>query len=143
MRLLVCGNRDADGEAWELTISSWLLAMTRVCRRIGTGVTLIHGAAPGADTLAAEAARRLGWIVDPYPADWYPNNIFDPEAGPRRNQQMLDDGHPDRCLAFGLLFKPDKRRPGRLCKTGTCDMVDRANRAGLLVTVVPHAGVVP
>jgi hypothetical protein len=70
----------------------------------GSGCTiLVHGDAPGADTLADIAARDLG-ITDirSYPADW---KRFSLAAGPIRNQEMLDKEHRpeepiDACFAF-------------------------------------------
>ncbi len=135
MRLLVCGNRD-----WPCidTIAAWL----RPFRKRGP-VTVIHGAAKGADLLAGQVAKAMGYAVEEYPADWYPQRHWDEDAGTKRNQRMLEEGKPTRVLAFGELERPDKRRPGRLCSTGANDMVKRANRAGLLVTVVPRPGVLP
>lgn len=135
MRLLVCGNRD-----WACldTIAAWL----RPFRKRGP-VTVIHGTAKGADFLAGEVAKAMGYSIEEYPADWYPDGVYDEDAGKKRNQRMLDEGRAARVLAFGELERPDKRRPGRTCSTGTSDMVRRANRAGLLVTVVPRPGVLP
>jgi hypothetical protein len=48
-------------------------------------ITLVHGAATGADTLAAEEAARLGWQVEAHPADW----SMGPSAGPARNKIMV------------------------------------------------------
>lgn len=101
---------------------------------------LVHGAAVGADTViamvAGEWARAAGRICvfQPYPADWDRDGTA---AGPIRNVRMLEEGHPDRGLALGALWKPDPRRtsgknPGyRL--TGTGDMVQRMVRAWLPV----------
>lgn len=139
MRLLVCGNRDLEGEAWELTIAAWMQAIAKA--RAGRSVALIHGAcgrrgaAPkGADSIAAEVAERLGWPVEAFPADWQKHGKA---AGPIRNSLMLADGRPSRVLAFGKLFKPNGDT------TGTGDMVVKAHQAGLIVTVVPRAGVLP
>jgi hypothetical protein len=124
LRLLVCGNRD-----WTCldTIASWL----RPFRKRGP-VTVIHGAARGADFLAGEAAKALGFAVEEYPADW---DQFGRRAGPIRNEAMAAQ-NITRGLAFGSLY-----RGSRL--TGTGDMVVRLLDRGLLVTVVPCAGVLP
>jgi hypothetical protein len=54
---------------------------------------------------------------------------------------MLQEGHPNRGLAFGNLVKSHS---GSLVKlTGTGDMVSLMNAAGILVTVVPRVGVMP
>lgn len=36
----------------------------------GDDLRVMHGAAPGADTLVDEEAKRLGIPVKPFPADW-------------------------------------------------------------------------
>lgn len=109
MRVLVCGGRDyADRDAL-------FAAMDRLDRRRPVSV-VIHGAAPGADALAAEWARERGCVIVAYPADWARGRA----AGPLRNQRMIDDGRPDGVVAF----------PGR---RGTADMVRRALAAGLKV----------
>ena len=81
MRILVCGSRE-----WKDVD-----AVRRCLSRYYGNHTLIHGAARGADTIAADVARSLGWEVIPYPADW---RRFGRAAGPRRNAEMLRTG-PD------------------------------------------------
>ncbi len=78
--------------------------------------TLVQGGATGADTLAAQEARRLGIEVVTVKADWRRNGKG---AGPERNQRMVDRG-ADLLVAF----------PGGV---GTNDCVGRAKRAGILV----------
>ncbi|WP_435109780.1 SLOG family protein [Nocardiopsis synnemataformans] len=106
--------------------------------------TLRHGCAQGADTLAAREAERLGWRVEPYPADWKgpcapgcpPDHrkprkngpgTYCPLAGHRRNQEMVA-ARPrlDLVLAFNL------------GTSGTADMMRRAKRAGIeVIPIVP------
>lgn len=81
-------------------------------------MTLIHGAAVGADKLAAEVAAELGWAIEPYPAQW--DRFGRGSAGPIRNRRMIDQGKPDLVIAF----------PGG---KGTADMVRRAEKAGIPV----------
>jgi hypothetical protein len=83
---------------------------------------IIHGAASGADRLAAKWAKGANITDQPFKADWYPNGFgrLDRSAGPRRNQKMLDNGKPDLVIAF----------PGG---NGTADMVKRATAAGVEV----------
>lgn len=136
LRLLVCGSR------------TWVDA-----RRIGVEVAtlapsvLIHGAAAGADTLAAAEAVRWALAfdrsfgVESFPADWQRDGKG---AGPIRNARMLAEGKPTRGLAFGSLWKEDPRRTGgsypgwRL--TGTGDMVRRMVAACLPVRWVRAPG---
>lgn len=82
---------------------------------------VIHGAARGADTLAAEWARDRGIPVLPFPADW---DSHPRAAGPIRNAQMLREGKPDVVIAF----------PGG---RGTANMIDQAERAGVPVLRIP------
>jgi hypothetical protein len=77
---------------------------------------IIQGGASGADQLANSWAISRRVPSQTYPADW----SLGLQAGPLRNQQMLDEGRPDVVLAF----------PGRY---GTFDMVCRAREAGIRV----------
>ncbi len=107
-----------------------------VAARKGLTIMLIHGDAPGADSIAAAIGRELGFTVVPFPAKW---PILGHGAGPRRNQEMLDQGKPNLVLAFhdnlwgtkpiadeemGRMIQPSK---------GTKDMVERARKAGIPV----------
>jgi len=135
MRLLVCGSRAWSDEAAvrrELVVLLWKTAAPDV---------VIHGAAKGADTLAAfwavmlSSADGKGVIVLPFPADWERNGR---SAGPRRNARMLAEGKPDRGLAFGALYRETNIRGGGprgtgWPRTGTGDMVRRMLAAGLPV----------
>ncbi|WPH57818.1 putative chromosome segregation protein [Mycobacterium phage WXIN] len=87
---------------------------------LGLPLVVIHGAAPGADTLAHEWAELIDGVTpDPHPANWRAGK----QAGHVRNQVMVDHG-ADVCLAFPL--------PG---STGTWDCVRRAEAAGIPVKV--------
>lgn len=58
--------------------------------------TLVTGACPtGADRLAEEEARALGWTIETHPADWTQGR----SAGFRRNAHMVNLG-ANICLAF-------------------------------------------
>ena len=87
--------------------------------------TLVHGGARGADTLAKDYAKELGWEIDPYPADW--DGPAKKGAGFVRNQKMADRGGIDCGIAF---WDGDS--------TGTLDMIKRATRAGIPVGIVPR-----
>ena len=114
MRLVVCGGRD---------FGDWRM-MEAVLSNFGGAVELAHGGARGADVMSGDYARRRGWPVTVYEADWKAHGRG---AGPRRNQRMLDDFHPDLVIAF----------PGG---KGTADMVARCRRQGVEVTVVDPVG---
>lgn len=73
---------------------------------------LIHGDARGADTLAADWARRRGVPLDPYPARWDdldalgarirrgPHGFYNSAAGHQRNVRMLMLGVPHLVAVF-------------------------------------------
>lgn len=77
---------------------------------------LVHGDAPGADTLADEWAEKNEVPKKPCPANWFPNGPqlpMDRSAGPKRNSFMLTEYQPDLLVAF----------PG---DNGTMDMIKKA-----------------
>ncbi|WP_336801646.1 SLOG family protein [Kaistia sp. MMO-174] len=98
---------------------------------------LIHGGAFGADRNAGSSAKARGIAMQIYQAEWSADveragavvrvnsrgNRYDAAAGARRNQQMIDEGKPEVCIAF----------PGG---SGTRDMVSRATKAGVRVIKV-------
>jgi hypothetical protein len=97
-------------------------AIARYIKTLGPGTVVIHGACPtGADTMAGELAERRALKVEAYPADWKRYRLG---AGPKRNQQMLDEGRPDLVVYFHNNLQASK---------GTKDMVARAVRAGVAV----------
>lgn len=81
---------------------------------------LIHGDAPGADTLAGLYAADHGIDCVAFPANWERHG---PAAGPMRNQRMLEVAKPELVIAF----------PGG---KGTADMVRRARKAGVPVNEI-------
>jgi hypothetical protein len=108
VRVIVCGGRDYQNAD----------AIGKALANAAPGKhTLVHGAAPGADSIAAEIARVRGWEIEAHPADWTTRGRA---AGPLRNQEMIDSGG-DLVLAF----------PGG---NGTADCVRRARRAGIRVS---------
>lgn len=140
-RVIVTGSRvwsDADAIGAAL-LEAWHDA----CQVGHDGIVVVHGAAPGADSLAdlwAIGHRGLGVDRDPYPADWSQcgpecrpecrpghrrerrgGGEYCPTAGHRRNQAMVDAGAL-LCLAFPI---------GE--STGTRDCMRRAVAAGIPV----------
>lgn len=117
MRVLVCGGRDyADRERVFAVLSHYHAS--------NPFSALIHGAATGADSLAAEWARANSVPVDTYPADWKKYGLI---AGPVRNALMISDGRPQFVIGF----------PGG---RGTANMLSMALRVGLPVQRIPAAG---
>lgn len=86
LRILVCGSRTwKDGNA--------ILVRLKCCGPPGTVIT---GGARGADQLAENIARQLGFDVETFPADWRGKGR---RAGIIRNLAMLDT-EPDVVIAF-------------------------------------------
>lgn len=108
MKILVCGGRDY---ANVLHVTSTLDGYRDQV------VEIIHGGAPGADTLAGMWARGNGVRETVFEANWLHAGRA---AGAQRNARMLRESRPDLVLAF----------EGR---NGTQDMVERARRAGICV----------
>ena len=106
---LVCGGRKFADQAMFDDVMARLLGMW------GCPSKIVHGAAPGADTMADTWGRQMAIEVIAVPADWDKHGNA---AGPIRNEDMLMKHRPKRVIAF----------PGR---NGTADMVRRAkNRRG-------------
>lgn len=116
MKVLICGGRDfAD---MDLVFA----AMRDLEAAFGPVTSVIHGGAAGADLLGSRWGHFFGLPVTPFKADWTKHGKA---AGPIRNQRMLDEGKPDRVVAF----------PGG---RGTADMVRRAEKAGVPITIIDH-----
>lgn len=81
----------------------------------------MHGAARGADRIAARYAESLGYEVENYPADWKKHGR---RAGVIRNLTMLDLG-PELVIAFWN---------GR--SRGTKNTIDEAKKRGIPVEVI-------
>jgi cysteine synthase len=119
MRVIVCGGRDFSDRALLFSTLNEVLRSYRPSE-----IRIIHGAARGADSLAAEYAKSRHLSESPFPADW---KAFGPGAGPIRNEQMLREGNPDLVVAF----------PGG---KGTADMVSRAMKAEVKIVRVTASG---
>lgn len=116
MRVLVCGSRNWADRA----------TILRELSRFPQGTTVIEGGCRGADRLAAEIARELGFKVVEFRAEW---QRYGRAAGPIRNRRMLDEGRPDLVLAFHAAIKKSR---------GTADMIRQARRAGVSVRVITN-----
>jgi hypothetical protein len=155
---LVCGSRTFDdrGVVFDVLQGIYERHSLGYMTLYFDDITVIDGAADGADTLAYEWASTPGphpadedtggmaprVLTERYPADW--TVYFDtPEkaigyrqdgtpynrwAGPQRNSRMLEEGKPDLCVAF--LDKPLKS------SRGTKDMVEKCRAAGVKTVAV-------
>ena len=110
MRILVCGGRrfSRPDRLWQV--------LGELHQRTPFSV-LIHGGAPGADSLAGRWARSQGVSEQVFVADW---QRYGRAAGPLRNQKMLEQGQPDLVVAF----------PGG---PGTRNMLQQAQQAGVAI----------
>lgn len=114
MKILVCGGREFD---------NWGQLVYTLDYEFGehdSDSLVIQGGAKGADFLGRVYAKNRGISQVEYPADWKTHKWA---AGPIRNQQMLDEGKPDKVVAF---------EGGK----GTADMVARARDQGFNVVEV-------
>ncbi len=90
IKVLVCGSRDCDDK--EL-----ITKVLDKCHHNNGIYRIIHGAAPGADTLAGEWAVENDIALDTYPANW---DKYGKRAGFVRNKEMAEIGKPDLVIAF-------------------------------------------
>jgi predicted heme/steroid binding protein len=91
-RILVTGSRYAQQEVHGAFIEEQL-AMARN----KPSVMLVHGGAPGVDSICDQVARSFGWDVEVHEANWAEGK----GAGPERNKRMVKAG-ADVVLAFPL-----------------------------------------
>lgn len=118
MRVQITGSREFTDK--DLIHGAIVERMIQPFRK-GEPVTVVHGGARGADTLAGEAVRDYSWVnVEVYPADW---EKYGKRAGYLRNAQMADL-EPDVCLAFFKTGAGNK---------GTQMMADLCRKRGILV----------
>lgn len=123
MRVLICGSRYwTDAAPIKVLIDG-----------LPSDTIVIHGAAPGADTVAGILAGDRSLGVMPFPAHWRHHGcvpgcdrLVGPGAGPVRNRQMLEEGQPDIVHAF---HKDLKR------SYGTANMITQARNAGVEVVI--------
>lgn len=110
MRVLVCGSRKYEDYN----------KIYMLLKQLPYNITLVHGAARGADSLAEKAARKLDLTIERHPAAWHK---YGPAAGPIRNREMLDT-NIDLVLAF---------RVEGVNSPGTDDLTGEAKRRGIEV----------
>lgn len=120
--VLVCGSRNWTDES---TIADVLSDVFYEVEEAGGQPKVMHGNAPGADTLAAKVSDFYGVPTLVFPADWKRHGKA---AGPIRNRQMLDE-KPELVIAFHL---GESR--------GTRDCVNEAMRRGIRTLVISADG---
>jgi len=87
MRIIITGGRE---------YTDYDLVFRTLLEYVDQCPTIVNGGERGADTLAENVARALGFPVEKHPANW---KELGPMAGPIRNQQMIDLG-ADLVIAF-------------------------------------------
>lgn len=111
IKVLVCGSRHfTDYQQMHAVLSQF------------SSATIITGGCRGADALAVQVARELGFSYREYPANW---KLYGKLAGSVRNWKMLQIETPDVVIAF----------PKGLSR-GTWDMVKKARMEGVPVRIV-------
>ena len=86
MKILVTGDRNWDDR---ITIGEAILHAAKTHHvKSSHDITIVHGGAKGADSIAGEIGEQFGFNVREFPALW---NQYGRAAGPIRNQQMLDE----------------------------------------------------
>lgn len=114
--VLVCGSRQwADEDLIEEHMV-----------RLPPNTTIIHGNARGADQLAGRVAKRLGFPVRVFPAQWGTPPDTNMNAGKERNLRMLDE-RPDEVLAFSISAEITR---------GTAHTLHHAEKRGIQTRVV-------
>lgn len=109
MRLLVTGSRQIIDQRRVYPVLDRVFAQWLLLREPGP-FTVVHGSAPGADTLANtwvwdHRSDPFPPMVEPHPANWA---RYGKLAGHIRNQEMVDLG-ADLVLAF---FQPGAENRG-------------------------------
>lgn len=134
MKLIVCGSRTIAKPQYIFHVLDTYRPYLQESLDL-----LIHGAANGADTIAAQWAKTRNVPSLAVPADWKRNvhgpGTYDRSAGPKRNTKMLEmltldpdlTGQTDEVIAF--VDKPEKE------SRGTAHMLSIAESAGFTVHV--------
>lgn len=121
-RMIVTGSRDWTSQAVIAAAIADHIALKPDAPGVGPSAdweahTVVHGAARGADTIAARLAVAWWMQAEPHPADWETHGRA---AGPIRNQHMVDLG-ADVCLTFASTTS----------SKGTFDCARKARAAGI------------
>ena len=118
-RVIVAGGREFnDYELLKRKLDGALV------NKVSEGITIVSGAARGADKLGEQYAKERGYTIDSHPDDW---DQYGKSAGYIRNKEMAQNA--DALLAFW----DGKSR-------GTKHMIDLAEKQGIKVHVVNYGG---
>lgn len=98
-RLLITGSRNWNSPGLIESALKWALDMGLPGVLHPHEVTVVHGACRGADIIAQAKAEWMGFNIEPHPAKWRVDGVYNRAAGFERNKLMVDLG-ADLCLAF-------------------------------------------
>lgn len=113
MIILICGDRNWTNET---LIEDILLSIPEID-------TVIHGDCKDADKIGGKIAKKLGFKIKIYPADW----SLGKKAGPLRNTQMLEENNIDLVLAFHDNIKESK---------GTKNMITQSRKKNIITFLI-------
>ncbi len=101
-------------------------AVRRELAKLPPGSTVVHGDADGADALAGQVARELGFAVEPFAKEEQDYRRYGKAAWKGLNERMLESG-ADLVLAF----HPELGVPGKA--RGSGHLAELARGRGLEV----------
>jgi len=119
MIVLICGDRNWTDEE---TIHEYI-------HTLPPDSVVIQGMCKGADKIARKYALLHDLAVLDFPADWIGYGLA---AGPIRNKRMLDEGKPERVVAFHNDLSKSK---------GTANMLKQATDRGIPTEIHTSNGV--
>lgn len=130
-RILITGSRHFDPHNprnYQLMHQALSTTAQKLYAAGAADITVVHGGASGADTLADIIASSLGFTIERYPAQW---NLYGKQAGPIRNEEMVARG-ANIVLAFPAAVSP-----------GTKHCMSVARRAGITVVNITNGDTIP
>lgn len=119
-KVIIAGGRDfADYELLERKLD--LLLNNKLDKSLPNhGIEIVSGTARGADSLGEVYAKKRGFAIKRFPANW---DLYKKRAGYIRNSEMAE--YADACVVFW-----DRQ------SRGSKHMIDLAQEKGLSVRVV-------
>ena len=121
LRIIIAGSRDFDDyDLLSLTLCDYIKGNT------GKDITIISGAAKGADQLGEKYARDNNIPITRFPADW---NKYGLGAGPIRNKAMAEYAAQEQGVLFAFWNNKSK---------GTKNMINFAKKYGLEVHIIRY-----
>jgi hypothetical protein len=101
-------------------------AIHRELARLPAGSFVIHGDSTGADTLAGQAARDLGFIIEPFRKEAADYRCYGQAAWKRLDERMVESG-----ADLELAFHSELHEPGKA--KGTKHLIGLAQARGIAI----------